>query len=227
MQISTNTGKLNQRITIQHKPLSVTDEIGYQPDDWTDYHTCWAAVNTASGSESWQSGERVQESTVNFKIRACKLLKNLNTTEFRIVYGGRYYDILAIDDMLFAGSLLNIRTAEKKPLFFADGIVKLYEVWNAAEPGDMPKESLTLLHTLQYNYEKLANRENYTAMQEYAECEQVIRIPLHRDISAQNTAVIAGLQYEITAVEHDKETLPPTTLLTLRRLEADYEIERI
>lgn len=227
MQISTNTGKLNQRITIQYRQHSLTDGIGYQKNGWTDLHTCWAAVNTASGSESWQSGERVQESTVNFKIRACKRLKDLNTTEYRIIFGGRYYDIIAIDDMLFAGSLLNIRAAEKKPLYFTDGIAALYRVQNTAQPGDMPQESLILLHTAQFNYEKLANRENYTAMQRYAEREQVVRISLHLDISVHDAAVISGLQYSIRAVEHDKQTLPPSTLLTLQRLEADYDITGI
>ncbi len=225
--LSTDTGKLNKRITIQHKPRSAADGIGYQPDGWADFHACWAAVNMASGSESWQSGERVQENSVVFKIRACKLLKDLNTTEYRIVFAGRYYDILAIDDMLFAGSLLNIRTVEKKPLYFGDGTAALYQLQNAAEPGNMPKEALTLLYTLPFNYEKLANRENYAAMQTYTAREQAVRIAMDRAVSVQNTVVIDGLQYKITAVEHDKETLPPSTLLTLHRLEADYDITGI
>lgn len=219
MQISTNTGKLNQRITIQHKPLSVTDEIGYQPDGWTDFHTCWAAVNTASGSESWQSGERVQESTVNFKIRACKLLKEINTTEYRIVYGGRYYDIVAIDDMLFAGSLLNIRTVEKKPLFFGDGIAFLYDLRKAADSGSKPE--LELICETQFNYVKIANHENYTEAQKNIEHELEIVIPMNRSLSVLNVVEIDGKCYEIVSVEHDKETLMPSTRIRLTRLEAE------
>lgn len=208
MQISTDTGKLNRRITFQYKPISKSreDEVGYQNTGWQDFYSCWAAVHTASGSESWQNGERVQENVVAFKVRACKRLAEINTTEFRIAFGDRYYDIVAIDDMLFAGSLLNIRTIEKKPLAFVDGIAGIYSV------GESTKLNLT--YEANFNYEKIANVVDH---------EATIRIALDRNISVVNLLEIDGEKYEITQVEHDKESLPPTTKISVVRLGAEPE----
>ena len=109
--LSVNIGKLDQRIMIQHRTV-VKDEKGNESEEWTDFHSCWAAVNGVSNREYWKAREQHEENIVSFKIRFCNVLKELNKTDFRIVFDGRIYDIVFIDNMLFADSLLNIKGAE-------------------------------------------------------------------------------------------------------------------
>ena len=227
MQINTDIGKLNQRIIIQHKPVTLGEEIGYQPNGWEDYHICWAAVNISSGSEAWKSGEVIEESAVKFKIRACKKLSVLNTVEYRIIFGGKYYDIKSIDDMFFAGSIINITATAKLLMKFNDGIVSICSVTNTAAAGDMPNETLNVKRSVRFNYTDIGNTEKYTSMQEHVLEEIKIVTPLQRDISILDVAVISEIRYKIKAVNHDKETLPPTTMLLLSRLEVDYDIKTV
>lgn len=42
MMLSTDTGRLNQRITIQQRSVKA-DGIGNQTSEWTDFYSCWAA----------------------------------------------------------------------------------------------------------------------------------------------------------------------------------------
>ena len=113
MMLSTDTGKLNQRITIQRNSVT-TDDIGNQTTEWSDFHSCWAAVYGVSGREYWQAREQHEENTVNFKIRYCNKLKELGTTNFRIKYGSKIYDITSVDNIQFADSLIIIKAVERK-----------------------------------------------------------------------------------------------------------------
>jgi hypothetical protein len=45
-------------------------------------------------------------------VRFCAALKAINTVDYRIVFGGRIYNIEYIDNVLFADSLLNIKGVE-------------------------------------------------------------------------------------------------------------------
>ena len=227
MKINTDIGRLNQRIIIQYKPVTLGEEIGCQPEGWEDYHTCWAAVNTMSGSENWKSGEVIEENTVKFKIRACKKLSALNTVEYRIMFQGRYYDIKSIDDMLFAGSIVNITATAKSLMTFNDGIVRICTVINTAAAGDMPDETLSEKYSVRFNYTSIGNTEKYTSMQEHVSEKIKIVIPLRRDISVLDIAVIGDIRYQIEDVQHDKETLPPTTNLLVSGMEADYDIKTV
>lgn len=112
MKISTDTGRLNQRITIQCRK-TVYDEIGNQTSEWTDFHSCWAAVNGVSGREYREARQQNAENTVNFKIRYCKKLAELEPVGFRILFRGKIYNITSIDNQLFANDLINIKGAAK------------------------------------------------------------------------------------------------------------------
>ncbi len=112
MKISTDTGKLNQRITIQRQK-TVFDEIGNQTSEWTDFHSCWAAVNGLSGREYWEARQQNAENTVNFKIRYCQKLAELDTVGFQILFRDKIYNITSIDNQLFANSLINIKGVVK------------------------------------------------------------------------------------------------------------------
>ena len=109
MKLKVDIGRLDKRITIQKRTVTADTKLNQIPE-WTDYYTCWAAVNGVSNREYWQAREQHEE---NFKVRYCNSLKNLNKTDYRIVFGGRTYDITFIDNVLFADSILNIKGAEK------------------------------------------------------------------------------------------------------------------
>lgn len=110
-KISLDVGKLNRRIIIQRQTV-ILDAAGNQTQEWTDYHSCWAAVNGSGGREYWQARQQHEENTVNFKVRFCSALQNINTVDYRILFNGRPFNITYIDNMLFADSLLNIKGVE-------------------------------------------------------------------------------------------------------------------
>lgn len=110
-KLKVDIGKLDKRITIQRHTIS-EDEYGNQVQEWVEYHKCWAAVNGVTNREYWQAREQHEENIVNFRVRFCNLLKDLNKTEYRIVFDGRIYDISYVDNVLYADSLLNIKGAE-------------------------------------------------------------------------------------------------------------------
>lgn len=110
-KIAVDAGKLNRRITIQ-KQTATVDAKGNQIQTWQNFYTCYAAVNGVSGREYWQARQAHEESTVSFRVRFCEYLKSLNTVDYRIAFGGRAYNIIQIDNVLFADSLLNIKGVE-------------------------------------------------------------------------------------------------------------------
>lgn len=110
-KLEVEIGRLNRRITLQRRQVFQDDE-GNQRQEWTDFHSCWAAVNGVSNREYWQAREQHEENIVSFKVRYCNRLKAMNKTDFRIVFRGRIYDIVMIDNMLFADSLLNLKGVE-------------------------------------------------------------------------------------------------------------------
>lgn len=110
---------------------------------------------------------------------------------------------------------------------FNDGIADIYSVENVSEKGDRPKEVLKLKYRLRFSRRTIGVKRYYEAMQAQVRLSNLIRVPVRNDISPQDVAVISGRQYRIEQVQHIGDTLPPTTLLSLSRLEADYDLETI
>lgn len=107
-KIAVEPGRLDKRIVIQKHTVTIDTE-GNHVQEWNDYYSCHAAVNGVSGREYWQARQQHEENVTNFKVRFCEALKALNTVDYRIVFGGRVYNIEHIDNVLFADSLLNIK----------------------------------------------------------------------------------------------------------------------
>lgn len=110
MKLETNVGRLNKRITIQQASSEEQfDVIGNQLPGWIDYHSCWAAVMGDSDKEEHNAKEPREKSVKNFKIRYCSKLEDMTTDCYRIKYRGHYYDIVSIDNLAEADSLLIIK----------------------------------------------------------------------------------------------------------------------
>lgn len=110
---------------------------------------------------------------------------------------------------------------------FNDGIADIYAVENTAEKGDRPKDGLSVKYHLRFGYSTIGVKRNYEAMQAQVMLSELITIPVHRDISSQDIVVINGKQYKIEQVQHKTDTMPPISMLSLSKLEADYDIKTI
>ena len=110
MKLETDVGRLDKRITIQQASSEEQfDTIGNQLPGWIDYHSCWAAVTGDSDKEEHNAKEPREKSVKNFKIRYCSKIEDMTTDCYRIKYRGHYYDIVSIDNLAEADSLLIIK----------------------------------------------------------------------------------------------------------------------
>lgn len=91
-------GKLDRQIVLQ-RVTEAPDGGGYgEPvKTWATLATVWAWLETLTGRESYGAGqERVSWADVRFTIRARADLAI--TTKDRVSYGGKTYDILAVQE---------------------------------------------------------------------------------------------------------------------------------
>ena len=116
-----------------------------------------------------------------------------------------------------------MRITQEKRLTFNDGIARICTVGNIAPPGDKPQEGLTGRLRLCFGYETIGVRRHYAAMQGRVQLSELIRVPLHRDISVLDVCVIGDVQYRIRQVQHIGDTRPPHTKLSLERTDP-YDI---
>lgn len=104
--------KLNQRILIQ-KGVSKTDEAGNVIQHWQDFYSCFASVNTIAGKER-QKGDTEEWQKVFFTVRFCKRLAELSSVECRVVFRGKFYNIVAVDFADYGGKMIRIKGESEK-----------------------------------------------------------------------------------------------------------------
>lgn len=84
-------GELRHRITIQYK-VTVIDAYGGETITWTDYLTCWGAVEPLSGRE-FLEGRRL-ENEIGHRIRI-RYRAGL-TPSMRVSWDDRIFDIESV-----------------------------------------------------------------------------------------------------------------------------------
>ena len=92
---------LNVRITFQKNGVAV-DGFGNKNRTWAYYYSCHATEGGEEGkqtSETDVAGTVADESEVSFTVRWCRKASAVDSTGYRVVFGGELYDILAIDHM--------------------------------------------------------------------------------------------------------------------------------
>ena len=104
--------KLRSRITIQRVVVQ-TDAIGNHANAWVDYWSCAAYANLASGKEYGAAGQTLGSDTLVFEVRWCERLRDLDSTKFRILFGGAIYNITGVDDVQFRHERLKL-TAQRE-----------------------------------------------------------------------------------------------------------------
>ena len=110
---------------------------------------------------------------------------------------------------------------------YNDGIINIYSVGNISEPGNMPKDGLTLkIDSLRYEERTVGMGRFWTAMQAQTKVERILRTPRIDTVSTQDIAIpIDGKQYKIVQIQYPKDVVPSSMDMSLERLEAEYEIK--
>ena len=105
-----NIDNLKQRITIQKR--TVTKVKGVPTDQWDTFYSCWCGINSLYGSELYKALEIQQENILNFNVRYTKILENLNTKDYRVMWGTRVFNIIATDYYSFSKEKITIKAKE-------------------------------------------------------------------------------------------------------------------
>ena len=90
--------RFNERIMIQKNEV-VTDKYGNHKNSWTDFYTCFAYASTYQYDKENEAATTTEERTINFEVRYCGELKDLDSTHFRVAFHGDSYDIQMVDFM--------------------------------------------------------------------------------------------------------------------------------
>ena len=107
-----NASMLKNKITIQKK-TAVPDDIGRISEVWSDFMVVHAYANRLSGQELIIAAGNGQQDTVTFSVRYCRALSEINSNDFRIVFMGRIFNILTVDNVQFMNVELKIRAVEE------------------------------------------------------------------------------------------------------------------
>lgn len=111
---------------------------------------------------------------------------------------------------------------------FSDGVVRIYDVVDVAEPGLKPREGLELALTLRYDERKLGLTRYYTAKQNQVEVKRVLRVPRVSGINSQQVAITEeGQQYRIDLVQLAADVFPLSVDITLAAISHEYATEVI
>lgn len=109
---------LNIRITFQRNEV-IVDKYKNHKNTWTDYYTCYA---TASGQNSPSMAGQEQAATVttdvheilDFTVRYCTELKDVEPDQYRIVANENIYNITQINQMAFKHKSLKFHCTREK-----------------------------------------------------------------------------------------------------------------
>lgn len=106
-----NIAGLRVRITIQ-KNETVVDKYGNHTSAWTDYFSCWATAVTSglSSKEEEAAGHTVEADRLDITVRWSSETAAVNSKQYRVMLGGRIYNILSIDEMGFKHNSRKLHT---------------------------------------------------------------------------------------------------------------------
>ena len=94
-----NISLLNEQILIQ-KSSVIVDQIGNHYNEWMDYYNPHATVSgegKISDAEALIAGATSEIGKVDFTMRYCKKLSNINSGEYRVIFREHVYNIINID----------------------------------------------------------------------------------------------------------------------------------
>lgn len=108
---------------------------------------------------------------------------------------------------------------------YRDGVVKIYTITDAAQPGYQPKTKPTLVETMFYAERRVGLQRYCSGKQAQVQVERVIRTQTRPAVNPQCIAVTEdGTQYGIELVQQLQDVYPPSMDLTLTRIDQKYEV---
>lgn len=116
------------------------------------------------------------------------------------------------------------RTNDEISQQYNDGVVTIYSVTDAAAPGRQPKEELAEKYVLRFQERALGINRLYLSRQNHAQIDRVIRVQ-RVGVSSQDVAITHdGKQYRVDTVQAVMDAYPPSLDLSLRAIEAKFEV---
>lgn len=102
-----NIAAMNERITFQKHIVNV-DAIGNHINAWEDYFSCWASADTSklNVSEKNEAGQTLEQDRLEFTVRYCSATSEVRSTEYRIIFRERIYNIDRVDNADFKKQVL-------------------------------------------------------------------------------------------------------------------------
>lgn len=101
----------SKKITFQVLTEKV-DEISSQIPEWTTVFTAWASVSSIGGREYYSARQTNSENDMIFRVRYSRKIAGYLTSEIRIVYNGKIFDVKHIDDYMEQHRELVFRTQQ-------------------------------------------------------------------------------------------------------------------
>ena len=103
-------GLLNERVLFQKNEI-VSDKIGNRKRKWVDYYDCACTIGGESLKKMEQDDNAVTEdvSEMTVTIRYCITAALIDSTQYRIVFRGLVYNIIAVDHQNFRKKSLKYR----------------------------------------------------------------------------------------------------------------------
>ena len=99
--------RFNERLTVQ-KNTVVVDKYGNHKNAWADYYSCFTYASTYQYDKENEAATTTEERTINFEVRYCDELKDLDSTHYRVTFRGDSYDIQTVDFMNYQKKIIRI-----------------------------------------------------------------------------------------------------------------------
>lgn len=106
---------------------------------------------------------------------------------------------------------------------FGDGVVRVYKMSDISLPGDRPCLKPVLYHKYGFDYKTIGSRRKFDAMQAEVQIDEMISIPMDREIHDLDIFVINGQQFEVKQIQHRQDTKPASSLVSLFRMRNPHE----
>ena len=104
--------RFNEKVTVQKCSVQA-DRYGNHMNVWEDYFTCHAYASTYTKEESERTITS-DERSVNFEVRYCSELKDINSTSYRILFHGDAYNIASVDMMNYQRRTIRLLCRKEK-----------------------------------------------------------------------------------------------------------------
>lgn len=99
-------------ITLEKRTLAFDDERNHV-ELWAPWKTLKAEKTQLYGTEYYAAAALGEEQTVVFTVRKLDCLTEVNTTDYRLTYDGRAYDIKQVDGLDDGGLWAKIKAISK------------------------------------------------------------------------------------------------------------------